>query len=260
MVNLENGVRHLQTIFSAGPMVLNIRATFFKRLLWQNPHLTPLRPKIWPNCNILSHASELSFSVVIIVLIVREIFWSSYREILTYPHHKPKYGQFAKCRRTPPNHSIQLISRCLPPERNFRTLIVKFWLNRITTQKMANLRNPVNRRQIIVFSSSYFSYNQRDVLELLLWNSHLTPLRAKYAKCRRTPTNYPIQFVLLFLSSERHFGTLMVKHLLNPITTKKMANLQNPKWLFSASLRMLIQRHFGTLTVKFWLNLITTLS
>ena len=60
-------------------------------------------------------------------------------------------------------------------------------------------------------------------------HSHLTPLRAKYAKCRRTPTNYPIQFVLLFLSSERHFGTLMVKHLLNPITTKKMANLQNPK-------------------------------
>ena len=35
------------------------------------------------------------------------------------------------------------------------------------TQKMANLQNAVTRLQIILVSSSYFAYIQRDILELL---------------------------------------------------------------------------------------------
>ena len=44
---------------------------------------------------------------------------------------------------------------------------------------MANLQNAVTRLQIILVSSSYFAYIQRDILELLRWNFHLTPLQPK---------------------------------------------------------------------------------
>ena len=45
--------------------------------------------------------------------------------------------------------------------------MVKFSLNPITTQKMANLQDTERHLQIIVFSWSYGAYNQPSILNLL---------------------------------------------------------------------------------------------
>ena len=47
------------------------------------------------------------------------------------------------------------------------------------------------------------------------------------AKYCHTPLNLRIHLVFWCLSSNRHFGTLTLKFLLNPITKETMTNLQN---------------------------------
>ena len=70
--------------------------------------------------------------------------------------------------------------RVLIINRHFRGLTVKFSLNPITTQKMANLeKNAVTHLQVIVFSYSYGAYHQSDIWEFWLGNSHSTPLRTE---------------------------------------------------------------------------------
>ena len=70
IANLQNGGRRLQIIlFSCAYSAHHQRDIL--GLLPLNPHLTPLRPKIWPNSNILSHASEPLFSGSLMMLIIR---------------------------------------------------------------------------------------------------------------------------------------------------------------------------------------------
>ena len=49
----------------------------------------------------------------------------------------------------------------------------------------------------------------------------------KFAKYCPTPLNLRIHLVFWCFSSNRHFGTLTLKFLFNPITNETMTNLQN---------------------------------
>ena len=49
----------------------------------------------------------------------------------------------------------------------------------------------------------------------------------QFAKYCYTPLNIRIHLVFWWISSQRHFGTLTLKFLLNPITKETMTNLQN---------------------------------
>ena len=71
-----------------------------------NLYYTPLKPKDGRFAKILSHASESSLEASLMVLIIREIFWSSYIEILTKRHYSLKDGLFSECRQTPLNRRI----------------------------------------------------------------------------------------------------------------------------------------------------------
>ena len=48
-----------------------------------------------------------------------------------------------------------------------------------------------------------------------------------YANYCHTPLNIRIHLVFWWISSKRHFATLTLKFLLNPITKETMSNLQN---------------------------------
>ena len=49
----------------------------------------------------------------------------------------------------------------------------------------------------------------------------------QFAKYCYTPLNIRIHVVFWWISSKRHFATLSLKFLLNPITKETMSNLQN---------------------------------
>ena len=73
---------------------------------------------------------------------------------------------------TLPIHCLQLALLCLAL-RYFGSFKVKSKLNPITIQTMANLDISVWCVQIIVFSYSFCSSHQSDILKLLWWNSKL---------------------------------------------------------------------------------------
>ena len=110
--------------------------------------LNPIRPKRWPLSKILkilSQASQSSFLANLMVLIITQTFRSSYGDILTLRSYETKYVQFRKWCQTLPSHCLQLALLCLSSQRYFGNITVKFSLNLITTQKIANLQNNVTR-------------------------------------------------------------------------------------------------------------------
>ena len=78
-------------------------------------------------------------------MIIRATFWRSYYKIRAEPHCGLKYGQLAKHCHTPVNHRFQLDLWCLPSERHFEAVTVKYSLNAITTKKIADFQNSVKR-------------------------------------------------------------------------------------------------------------------
>ena len=99
------------------------------KLLLENSCWTPLRRKRWPICKILSNAVEWSFSVSILLLIIRATFWSSYCEIGAKPHCGQKYGQFLKHCHRPFIHRYPLVYLYIWCKQHFGVLTVKFLLN-----------------------------------------------------------------------------------------------------------------------------------
>ena len=107
---------------------------------------------------------------------------------------------------------------------------MKFSLNPITAQKITNFQNTV-RRLIIILLSLFFLL----IIRASIWSPYGKNVAKprqdqkddQCAKYCHTPLNLRIHLVFWCLSSNRHFGTLTLKLLLNPITKEKMTNLQN---------------------------------
>ena len=107
---------------------------------------------------------------------------------------------------------------------------MKFSLNPITAQKIANFQNTVRRLKIILLSLFFWL-----IIRASIWSPHGKNLAdPRYeqkddhiAKYCYKPRHLRIDLVFLYLSSKGHFGTLTLKLLLNPITKETMTNLQN---------------------------------
>ena len=85
--------------------------------------------------------------------------------------------QFAKYCQTPRNHRFQKVICCWSSQRHFGALTVKFALNPIVAQNMANFQNTVTGVFFTVFQWSICAYHVSNILESLLWNFYLTKLR-----------------------------------------------------------------------------------
>ena len=136
---------------------------------------------------------------------------------------------------------------------------MKFSLNLITGQKIANLQNTV-RRLIIIPRSLFFLL----IIRASIWSPYGKNVAKprqdqkddQCAKYCHTPLNLRIHLVFWCLSSNRHFGTLTLRFLLNPITKETMTNLQNTLKRLGI---IVFSKHFaGALTVKFAPNSIVT--
>ena len=164
------------------------------------------------------------------VLTIRTTLWSSYRKIVTWRHYDQKDCRFAKFCRSPLNHRFDLVIWCLLSDWHFGAVSVKFSLNLITKQKMANLQN-TGRRLIIMLLSLFFLL----IIRASIWSPYCKNLAKlsydqkddQFANYCHTPLNLRFHLVFWCLSSNRHFATLTIKFLLNPITKEAMTNLQN---------------------------------
>ena len=107
---------------------------------------------------------------------------------------------------------------------------MKFSLNLITKQKMANLQNTV-RRLIIILLSLFFLLIIRASICSPYGKNLAKPCYDQkddqFAKYCHTPLNLRFHLVFWCLYLNRHFGTLTLKFLLNLITKETMTNLQN---------------------------------
>ena len=87
------------------------------------------------------------------------------------------------------------------------------------------------RRLIIILLSLFFLL----IIRASIWSPYDKNLPHpcydqkgdKFAKYCQTPLSLRFHLVFWCLSSNRHFGTLTLKFLLNPITKETMTNLQN---------------------------------
>ena len=128
------------------------------------------------------------------------------------------------------NHPFYLMICCSSSEWHFGAVIVKFLLNLIIAQKLANLQNTV-RRLIIILLSLFFLL----IIRASIWSPYGKNLSEhcyyqkddQFAKYCHTPLNPRFHLVFRCLSSNRHFWTVTLKFLLNPITKETMTNLQN---------------------------------
>ena len=85
---------------------------------------------------------------------------------------------------------------------------------------MADLQNTVRHLKIILFSLFFLL-----IIRASIWRPYDKNL-AKPCYCQ-TPLTLRFHFVSWCLSSNRHFGTLTLKFLLNRITKETITNLQN---------------------------------
>ena len=107
---------------------------------------------------------------------------------------------------------------------------MKLSLKPITAHKKASLQDTVRRLIIILLSfflSSISSERRFGALTVKISDPRLDQKDDQCAKYCHTRFNLRIHLVLLCLSLKRHFGTLALKILFNPITKKTMTNLQN---------------------------------
>ena len=87
-------------------------------------------------------------------------------------------------------------------------------------KKMADLQNTVRHLKIILFSLFFLL-----IIRASIWRPYDKKL-AKPCYCQ-TPLTLRFHLVFWCLSSNRHFGTLTLKFLLNRITKETITNLQN---------------------------------
>ena len=85
---------------------------------------------------------------------------------------------------------------------------------------MADLQNTVRHLKIILFSLFFLL-----IIRASIWRPYDKKL-AKPCYCQ-TPLTLRFHLVFWCLSSNRHFGTLTLKFLLNRITKETITNLQN---------------------------------
>ena len=229
MANLQNTVTgHSFTVFRWSISAYYVRY-ILESWLW-NFYSIKLRLIWWTICKILSHAFESSFCTTLIVLIIRTTLWSSYREIVTYTHYDAKDDQFAKFCHTAINHRLHLVIWCLSCERHFGAISVKFSQNCITAWKMTKLQKTIRRLKIIILSLFFLL-----IITTSIWrpygknlaNPRFAQKDFQFPRYCHTPLNLRIHLVFLCLSSNRYFGTLTLKFILNPITKDMMINLQN---------------------------------
>ena len=103
-------------------------------------------------------------------------------------------------------------------------------MNLITKQKMANLQNTVRRLIIILLSFFFLLIIRASICSS--YGKYLPELRydqldEQLAKYCHTPLNLCFYLVFWCLLSNRPFGTVTLKLLLNPITKATITNLQN---------------------------------
>ena len=130
----------------------------------------------------------------------------------------------------PHNHRCHLVLCCLTSKSHCTVVSVKFSPNPIPAKKMTNLQNTV-RHIIIILLSLFFLL----IIRASIWSPYDKNLPHpcydqkgdKFAKYCQTPLSLRFHLVFWCLSSNRRFGTLTLKLLLNPITKEKMTNLQN---------------------------------
>ena len=144
---------------------------------------------------------------------------------------------------------------------------MKFSLNRTNSQNKANSENTVTLYKIIVFSYPYGAYYHSDILELLRWNPHFTPLR---------PKRWPIWTMLSDASKPSFLASLTLVTVratfwscYSKILTEPHYNPKDSQFKkychtpLNHRFQLVImglssERHFGDLTMKSSLNSITT--
>ena len=107
---------------------------------------------------------------------------------------------------------------------------MKFSQNCITAYKITNLQNTIRRLKIILLSFFFLL-----IIRTSIWrpygknlaNPRFAQIDFQLARYCHTPLNVCFHLVFWCLSSKRHFGTLTLKFLLNPITKDMMINLQD---------------------------------
>ena len=119
------------------------------------------------------------FLSLLFLLIVRASIWIPFGKNLAEPCYDQKDDQFAKCCHTPLNPCFHWFFWRLSSNRHFATLNLKFLSKPITKETMNNLQNTLKRLGIIIFRKCFAADHQSDILELLMWNSHRTPLWPK---------------------------------------------------------------------------------
>ena len=107
---------------------------------------------------------------------------------------------------------------------------MKLLPNPITARKITNFQNTVRRLKIILPSLLFLLIIRASIRRP--YGKNLADPRYdqkddQFAKYCHTPLNLRFHLVFSFLSSNRHFRTLTLKFLLNPITKETMTYLQN---------------------------------
>ena len=124
---------------------------------------------------------------------------------------------------TSPNLRFHLVFWFFPSQSQFGAFTVKLSLKAITAHKKAILQNTVRRLIIILLSLFFFLIIRASIWSPYGKNLPDTRQDQKDDQCAKqchTPFNLRIHLVLLFLSSNRHFGTLTLKLLFSPITKR----------------------------------------
>ena len=109
------------------------------------------------------------------------------------------------------NHPFYLVICCSSSERHFRAVTVKFLLNFILSLFF-----------LLIIRASIWSPYGKNLAEPCYYQKD-----DQFAKYCHTPLNPRFHLVFRCLSSNRHFWTVTLKFLLNPVTKETMTNLQN---------------------------------
>ena len=107
---------------------------------------------------------------------------------------------------------------------------MKFLLNPTTAHQTANLQNTVRRITIILLLLFFLL-----IIRASIWSPYDKNLAEprydqnddQFAKYCHTALNLRFHFIFWCLSTKRHFGTLPLKFLLNPIEKETVTNSQN---------------------------------
>jgi len=111
MTNFQNTVRRLIIIVLSLSYDAYHQYVNLEPLLSKFPGIS-LRPKRWPICKVLSHASQSTFSPSLLVPLTKPTFWNSYFKILVEAHYEENDDWFPKYCQTPRNHRFQEVFCC----------------------------------------------------------------------------------------------------------------------------------------------------